>query len=354
MTLPQKLLPLACLTLLHASGALAQDINNLTVYGRANVSGEKQKVGSGSRAVLVDNQSRVGMRFERALPAGMTMGATLEAGVNFTNGATNPSGLFAREASAGIGSASMGQIRVGRLPASAAYFATADFVSNHNHDTGTSADALYDGPATGKLSNAVSYTAPKIGNTVLQAQYGLRNGTGYDGTTSSPVHPMALAATTAMGPWALGLGHERGAATSTSTNSVSQTTLRAFYTMGAIGVGGYMESSSGRDNANATASNNRGDWNRKAYRLAAMYTEGKNEFHVNYGLAGKRGGVANTGATQFTLAYNHNLDKQTKLYALATRVNNEAAATYNPGRLFASPTAGQDISSVGAGLRYNF
>jgi len=208
--------------------------------------------------------------------------------------------------------------------------------------------------ATGALKNAVSYTSPKIGSLVLQAQYGLRNGTGYDGTASSAVHPMALAATTSIGPWALGLGHEKGAATSTSNNAVSQTTLRAFYTLGAIGVGGYFETSSGRDNANAKAANNFGDWSRKAYRLSAMYTEGRNEFHVNYGLAGKRGNVANTGATQLTFAYNHNLDKQTKLYALATRVNNQVAAAYNPGRLFASPTAGQDVSSVGAGLRYNF
>lgn len=349
------LLSFVALSVLTA-GACAQDAdNNFTVYGRANVSAEKQKVGGSSGTVLVDNQSRVGLRAERALPDGLTMGATLEAGVNFTNGATNPSGFFAREASAGIGSAALGQVRVGRLPASAAYFATADYVSNHNHDTGTSADAFYDFLAAGALKNAVSYTSPKMDNTVLQAQYGLKNGTGYDGTASSPVHPMALAATTTMGPLALGLGHERGAATSTSTNAVSQTTLRAFYTLGAIGLGGYIESSSGRDNANANAANNYGDWSRKAYRLAAMYTEGKNEFHVNYGLAGKRGSVANTGATQFTLAYNHNLDKQTKLYALATRVNNQAAASYGrSSRFFTDPNAGQDVSSIGAGLRYNF
>ncbi len=356
MNLLPKLIPpaaIAALACLTGSATLAQDGNNFSFYGRANVSGEQQTVGSSKAGVLVDNQSRVGVRAERALSGGLTLGATLEAGVNFNNGATT-SNLFAREATAGIGSASLGQIRVGRMPASVAYFATADYVSNHNHDTGTSADALYDFLATGSLKNAVSYTAPKINNVLLQAQYGLRNGTGYDGTTSNPIHPLALAATTTIGSWALGLGHEQGAATSTSTNTVNQTTLRAFYTLGAFGLGGYLESSSGHDKANASARNNQGDWSRTAYRLSGMYTEGKNEFHVNFGMAGKRGSVANTGASQFTLAYNHNLDKQTKLYALVTRVNNQSAAAYNPGRVFASPTAGQDISSIGAGLRYNF
>ena len=349
-----QVMALAGLSLLAAASAQAQQSNSVAVYGRANVTAENQKVGSKSESVMVDNQSRVGVRAERGLGGGLSVGATLEAGVNFNNGVTNASGFFAREATMGLSSASMGQLRVGRMPASAAYFATADYISNHNHDTGSSADALYDFLATGSLKNAVSYTTPKIGDLQMQAQYGLKKGTGVDGTNTSVVHPMALAATYEMGALSWGLGHERGAAAGNSTNSVNQTTLRASYNLGAVGLGAYVERSGGRDNANAKAANNRGDWSRTALRLSAMYTEGKNEFHANVGSAGKRGGVANTGATQFTMGYNHNLDKQTKVYALLTRVNNQAAASYNPGRVFAGPTAGQDISAIGVGLRYNF
>jgi predicted porin len=315
----------------------------LTVYGRGNVSTEQQKVGNVSETVLVDNQSRVGVRATRDIAGGLTVGATLEAGINFTNGAHNPSNFFAREAVVSLGG-SFGQVKVGRLAASAAYFATADYVSNHNHDTGSSADALYDFIATGSLKNAVAYTSPKLGDLTLEAQYGLKQATGIGGTDSRSVNPMALAANYGMGALNLGLGYERGdnTATVSTTDYANQITARAFYTVGPLGFGGYYQKSSGTN------------FGRNAYRLSAMYTVGQNEFHANFGAAGNRAGVANTGADQFSLGYNYNLDKQTKVYALYTQINNKSGAAYNPGRLFAGPTAGQDVSSYGVGVRYNF
>ena len=345
MNSKMKIVALAALTVASAGSAFAQA--EVSMYGRANVSLEEQKVGSKSESVLVDNQSRVGVRAKRDIAGGMSVGATLEAGINFTNGAHNPSNLFAREATANI-AGSFGQVKVGRMAASSAYFATADYVSNHNHDTGTSADALYDGIAAGKLKNAVGYTSPKLGDLQLEAQYGLKNATGVDGTDARPVNPMALAANYTAGALALGLGYERGQHpvlarnNPDTTEEASQVTLRAYYTMGPIGFGGYVQKSSGTN------------FDRNAYRLSAMYTLGQNEFHVNYGSAGNRGGVANTGADQFTLGYNYNLDKQTKVYALYTQVNNKSGSAYDPGRLFASPTDGQDVSSYGVGVRYNF
>lgn len=336
-----KMKSIAVTALSLAGAAFAQ--TDVTVYGRANVSLEQQKVGSQSEAVLVDNQSRLGVRAKHDLAGGMSVGATLEAGINFTNGAHNPSNLFAREATANIAGA-FGQVKVGRMPASVAYFATADYVSNHNHDTGTSADALYDFIATGSLKNAVGYTAPKMGDLQLEAQYGLKYGTGVDGTDQRNINPMALAANYTSGPLALGLGYERGdnSATASTTDYANQVTGRVYYTIGAIGFGGYVQKSSGTQ------------FDRTAYRLSAMYTLGQNEFHVNFGHAGNRGGVANTGADQFTLGYNYNIDKQTKVYALYTMINNQSGASYNPGRLFASPTSGQDVNSFGVGVRYNF
>lgn len=327
-----------------AAGAAVAD-TGVTIYGRANVSAENQKVGDRTESVLVDNQSRVGVRATRDIANGMTVGATLEAGINFTNGVHNASGFFAREATMGLGGANFGQVKVGRMPASTAYFATADYVSNHNHDTGSSADALYDFIATGSLKNAVSYATPKMGNLQLEAQYGFKYGTGVDGTDQRNINPMAMSANYVTGPLALGLGYERGdnfATTVDTSDYASQVTARAYYTMGAFGFGGYVQTSSGTQ------------FDRNAYRLSGMYTQGQNEFHLNFGAAGNRGGVANTGAKQFTLGYNFNLDKQTKLYAFYTKVDNESGASYNPGRVFASPTAGQDISSVGVGMRYNF
>ena len=347
MKVAMKSIALAALAV-AAGSAMAQE-NTVSVYGRANVTAESQKVGSTSGTALVDNQSRVGVRANRGLGDGLSAGITLEAGLNVTNGTTRTDSFFAREATVNVGSDSFGRVKLGRLPASTAYFATADYVSNHNHDTGSTADALYDGQATGALKNAISYTSPKIGGLVLEGQYGFKKGVGLNNSGSTAldtntVSPQSYSANFSEGPLAIGLAHERGDNTfSSATGDYMNTTgARAFYTMGPIGFGGYVQKSTGT-NAGRTA-----------YRLSAMYTEGKGEFHVNYGSAGNRAGVANTGASQFTLGYNYNLDKQTKIYAFTSRVNNQSAASYSPGRFIASPTNGQDLSTTGVGLRYNF
>ncbi len=340
MKLNTKTMAALAVTALLSGTAMAE--TGFTFYGRANVSVEQQKVGSVSDAVMVDNASRAGVRANRDLADGMSVGAVLEAGTNLTSGSTKTNKLFAREASVALNGA-FGQVKLGRMPASVAYFATADYVSNHNHDTGTSSDALYDFLATGSLSNAVAYASPKIGDLKLEAQYGLKKATGTGTVDSTNVNPIALAANYGMGPLQLGLGYESAQnPTTTAAVSASQVTARAFYGMGALGFGGYVQKSSGTN------------FDRTAYRLSAMYTMGQNEFHLNFGSAGNRANAANTGATQYTVAYNYNLDKQTKVYAMLTQVTNKSGAGYNPGGFATSNSNGQDLRSVGTGIRYNF
>ncbi|MFM7343049.1 MAG: porin, partial [Betaproteobacteria bacterium] len=196
-------------------------------YGRANLSVESQKDGKVSTSKMVDNSSRLGFKAERAIGSGLTAGVVLEAGTNLTTGSTADE-LFAREASARL-SGSFGELRLGRLAANTAYFATADYISNHNHDTGTSSDALYDSLAS--MKNAVGYTAPKLGGLSLQAQVGMKNGSGTgENATNLKVSPVALSANYDMGPLGLGFGHERGA--NESGKAISANTVRLSYSSG--------------------------------------------------------------------------------------------------------------------------
>jgi len=326
-----------------SGAAMAQ--STFTFYGRANISVESQKVGETTGEAMVDNSSRVGLRVGRAMDAGMSVGATLEAGTNLTTGSTSTT-LFSREASMNV-AGSFGKVTLGKLAGSTAYFATADYISNHNHDTGTSSDALWDSPAVGELARAIGYTSPKLGDLTLEAQYGLKNGTDGTGMTSTKVNPVSLAANYAMGPLQLGLGYETGSNsfTANDTDSMNATTLRANYTMGPLGFGAYVQKTTG-DLADRTA-----------FRLAAMYTVGKNEFHANLGVAGNRNSVSDTGAKQFTLAYNFNVDKQFKLYAFYTAIDNETGTKYSGSRFITATPAlanGGDLSSFGVGARYNF
>ena len=74
-------------------------------------------------------------------------------------------------------------------------------------------------------------------------------------------------------------------------------------------------------------------------RLAAMYTMGANEFHVNVGHTGRGGSFAEK-ASQYTLGFNHNLTKRTKLYTYYTAIN--------------SPGKANDFNALAVGMRHNF
>ncbi|MDZ7651982.1 MAG: porin [Burkholderiaceae bacterium] len=77
---------------------------------------------------------------------------------------TPTAGLFNREAFVGL-SSSFGTIRAGRIT-SPLYFATADYISMHNHDTGTSSDTLFNFNATGvNNNNMLATTTPDSSGT---------------------------------------------------------------------------------------------------------------------------------------------------------------------------------------------
>ena len=78
-------------------------------------------------------------------------------------------------------------------------------------------------------------------------------------------------------------------------------------------------------------------------RVSAMYTVGQSEFHVNVG-GTKAGGDAEFrtgGAKQYTVGYNYNLSKRTKLYGFFTKTDYNGVGV-------------NDFSSLAAGIRHNF
>ena len=87
---------------------------------------------------------------------------------------------------------------------------------------------------------------------------------------------------------------------------------------------------------------------RNNFRVSGMYALGASEFHLNVGRANSWSNVSDSAATQYTVGYNYNLSKRTKLYGYYTRVNNDTNASYN------SSAVGKDFSSLAAGIRHNF
>ena len=299
--------------------------STVTLYGRLNTTLESQKANGVRNTVMENNSSRFGFKGEEDIGGGMKALFRLEGGVASDTGATTGGALFGREATVGL-SGGFGTVRLGRQAYLPAYLATADYVSMHNHDTGSSADALFGGfYIDSRQSNSISYTTPNISGFTLEIAQGLNEKANVPDTSVRRKNQTDIAANYDAGPLHLGAGYEK-------IGDDKLLALRALYEFGALTVGGYLE----RDDFITLGTRNN-------VRVSAMYTVGASEFHANVGSAGKFSKVADSKAQQYTLGYNYNLSKRTKVYGYFTRLNDNAGKVY-----------GGDFNSTAVGIRHNF
>jgi predicted porin len=216
-----------------------------------------------------------------------------------------------------------GTVRLGTFTPES-YYATADYISMHNHDTGSSADALY-AFAPWATNNKVGYASPVFSGFQFHAAVA-------EGTAGSE-RLYDLAANFDKGPLHIGAGYSK-------QDEVKQAAVRVLYEMGAFTVGAYYQ----RD-ANAWAQLTGSPVNfgtRNTFRLAGMYAFGANEVHLNVGRAGDYSDIDDSAATQWTVGYNYNLSKRTKLYGYYTAVNAGDVDIYG------------EFNSFALGIRHNF
>lgn len=330
---------LAALAIVGTSAAMAQ--SSVTLYGRVNTTVEQQKTGDTKVNGMFNNSSRWGVRGTEDLGGGLKAGFTLESGFASDTGAAADT-FFGRHSEVNLGG-NFGMLRLGRFTADS-YYATADAISMHNHDTGSSADVLY--TYVMRDSNKLGYRLPAFGGFTVDAAVSLSE------KVPGEHNAFDLSANYGAGPLGLGAGYtkNKGAADVFGggyAGEAQQVALRASYALGAVNLGAYYQYVT-LDDVNGTTA----DAKRHAYRLAAMYTMGASELHANVGRAEriKLGGAkqAGTAANQWTLGYNYNLSKRTKVYGYYTKVDNGANISYRGG------PAGADFTSVAVGVRHNF
>jgi predicted porin len=309
----KRTIALAVLATLASGAAFAQ--SSVTLYGRLNVTAERQKfIDTKADYTLENNSSFLGLKGEEDLGGGLKAGFIIESGFNPATGQSN-STFWNRQSEVNLSSAKLGMVRIGSFDAESA-LATADWVSMHNHDTGSSSDALYSYDSTFK-QNKVAYRTPAlVKGLTLEVATAERTGT-------SSARPVDVAANYELGSLKLGAGYSKA-------NGAKAFSARAMYGMGAFTFGGY-----------AARATNAADQSQNIFRVAGMYALGASEFHANVGYAGKLGGVADTQANQATLAYNYNLSKRTKVYGFVTRLDYKA-------------TSGVDFNSYAVGVRHLF
>ena len=141
------------------------------------------------------------------------------------------------------------------------YYATADYVSMHNHDTGSSSDALYYDPVWfGGLGtkNKIGYRTPSLGGGLtVDAAVLLQRCAGRRHQRQERLRPGCQLQ---HGPLHLGLGYS-------SVDSNYQVGLRALYTFGQFTVGGYYQ----RNKDDNQIVNFTGAGTRNNFRLSGMY-----------------------------------------------------------------------------------
>jgi len=320
---------IALVAALAALSAQAYAQSSVTLWGRINESVESQKFGdNGRKTVVQDNRSRLGVKGSEDLGGGLKASFALEHGFNADNGTTVGGQTFwNREASVQL-SGDFGAIRLGSW-FNGSYFATADYVSMHNHDTGTSSDALYSG-AGWTTTNKVGYFTPNIEG--FHGEFTVHAGEGNKGDERA----FDASGNYDQGPLHLGIGYSK-------QGDNKQYAVRGLYELGEFTFGGYIQ----REDMVGTGSRN-------IFRLSGMYTLGASEFHLNYGHAATSANGTDDGADQWTLGYNYNLSKRTKVYGFYTAINNKSGGAYGPSGVSDVLAKGKDFNSLAVGVRHNF
>jgi predicted porin len=340
----KRSLAFIALAAIGTTSAVAQ--SNVTLYGRINTTVESQKDvnAQGRVSVVQNNSSRWGLKGSEDLGGGLKANFLLESGFGSDTGAGV--GGFNRESWVGL-SGGFGAFKMGNLTgATALYYATSDYIGMHNHETGTSSDAFYIGAGTGK--NALSYKTPSMGGAAVELQYGLK-----ETKDKSKKDTVALVGTYEVGSLYLGGGFSTGPSNfgGASSEKGTEIGLAALYTVGPVTVGTTFIRNELKD-PTAGGFTVPGKTKRDSFRVSGMYVLGNSELHLNVGLAGKikvpGATIEKSDALQYTVGYNYNLSKRTKVYAFYSAVSNKENAAYN------TYEGGKDPSFLAVGLRHNF
>ena len=108
----KRSIALAVLATLASGAALAQ--SSVTLYGRLNVTAERQKVGSADAVVELNNTaSRIGFKGEEDLGGGLKAGFIIEHGFDPTTGAA-ASTFWGRQSEVYL-SSKLGMLRLGNF-----------------------------------------------------------------------------------------------------------------------------------------------------------------------------------------------------------------------------------------------
>ncbi|WP_431099326.1 porin [Polaromonas aquatica] len=190
--------------------------STVTVYGRVDTSFENSKTGALSQTLITGNASRFGFKGSEDLGEGLRAFFGIETGFSSDTGASSTP--MYRNSFVGLGG-SFGVVNIGRIDSAAPSRTPIYAILGRNveyviHDAGATAIGTSIFNARTRVSNAVGYASPVIGNFVFRAGHYL-NGEGRAEAPAGPIRfesdykqtDVSLSYGEGGGPLGLGVGY---------------------------------------------------------------------------------------------------------------------------------------------------
>lgn len=353
---------LAALPTLALLPAAAQSASSTTIYGRLTAAMEHAS-NDGSRLTRLSNyRSVLGFRGAEDLGGGLQAVWQLEGALSLDTGA-GPS-FTNRDSRVGLsgpwGTAFMGVWALPYTLSTSAfdpfYPTTAGYMSIMGNGSASITDHVANTSAFDRRQTSqVQYWSPSLGGFTARVAYGPNEGT----VTASGGRPWLASGdiTYQQGDLLVTLAAEHHNAYQTRGTSDSAAKLGLAYQWGPARLSAVVEKL-----RYGTAS---GQLSRTAWYTSATYRIGAGMLKAAYGRAGDGRGPssdlvgsvragAGTGASQYTLGYDHALSKRTTLLAFFSRIDNRRAAAYDFAINDVGASAGSGINLVALGLRHTF
>lgn len=321
---------------LVSSAASAQ--NNLTIYGRVDLSFDSTKIGPDHQTQIRDNASRLGFRGTEDVGTGLKVLYGLEFGLSAdTNSALNSTRHSYLGLSGGFGAVAMGRLDSGNPTKSPIYSLITQNTDFVIHDAGATAIGTRVLNARNRTSNSIGYITPDFGGLTLMARYyfnGEEKAIPATGPIKSEgdIKQMDLGVNYRVGAFGIGIGYGQDRKTGglAANDFDKKAMIVAGYDFGPINAYGLY----GRDQYNATSTrrDNVDFW----LVGASLPVSANGKVTANYmerEVQSDRDGVLK----KFQIGYGHKLSKRTMLFALYDRddpnsnVSNDVIANFSVG-----------------------
>lgn len=333
------------------ASAVSNAADDVRVYGRldANLESVKNDRAAGATTLnrLMSNASRLGVRGSKGVGGDLNVIYQLEAGFDL-NGSANNGLATTRNSHIGL-KGGFGTVFLGNWDTP--YFVAHDPVELFGNTTvatgvnltGRVANAASIANFNNHQKNVVQYWSPSTGGFQAKVAYAPDN----NQTLQQDQTVLSLSATYENDMFYGAYGFE-----SHKDGSFAGQTDQANRLVGAYKVAGVLVSLTyERLSVGTSATSNA---SRNGIELAGKYKFGASTVGAVYSRAGDLGGVANTGASQYSLRYGYDLGIDTEVYGFYTSLTNKAAATYNFKDGEVAGAAGSRLSGFGVGIAHNF